>query len=64
MSIERVDDPELSVRLPQSTWLTVIESLGQRPYAEVATVLEGIAEQLNAQARAAAARLAPELRAN
>lgn len=49
-------DPELTVRLPHSIWMAALESLGQRPYAEVAATIETIAEQLAPQIRAASER--------
>lgn len=49
------DDPELTVTLTRSQWVTLATSLGQRPYAEVAEMIEGIAGQLREQIGAAEA---------
>lgn len=53
------DDPEFTVQLPHATWMSVLESLGQRPYAEVAAVIENVAEQLSPQIRAVQAARDP-----
>ena len=59
------DDPEFSVRLPHSVWMRTLESLGQRPYSEVAEIIETIAEQLGPQIREANEHAQPtETRAN
>jgi hypothetical protein len=45
----RADDPVLTVTLPRSLWVALLGSLGQRPYAEVAELIEEIVRQAGAQ---------------
>lgn len=47
------DDPVLTVSLPRSAWVALATSLGQRPYSEVAEMIEEIASQLRGQIGAA-----------
>ena len=46
------DDQPLSVTLSRSQWIAIIGSLAARPYAEVADLIEAIAQQAGAQLEA------------
>ena len=45
------DNPEFTITLPQSAWLTVAHFLGRAPYCEVAAILNAMTTQVNAQLR-------------
>ena len=46
------DAQPLSVTLSRSQWIAIIASLAARPYAEVAALIEAIAQQAGAQLEA------------
>lgn len=46
---ENPEDPRLVVLLRRSAWLALVSALGQRPYVEVADMIDEIAGQLRAQ---------------
>jgi hypothetical protein len=46
------DDRLLTVTLTRSEWIAIIASLAARPYAEVAALIEAIAQQAGAQLEA------------
>ena len=46
------DDQRLTVTLTRSEWIAIIGSLAARPYAEVADLIEAIAQQAGAQIEA------------
>lgn len=48
-STSKPDDPVLTVSLSRSAWVALVTSLGQRPYTEVAEMIEEIAGQLREQ---------------